>query len=158
MKRTLVGWYRDREAWRCIGRYLLWLAVLNLAWEIVQLPLYTLWSEAAPADIAFAVAHCTLGDVLIGATAILIALLAVRAPALERWNWTAIGVLVILLGVGYTALSEWLNTTIRPSWQYSALMPLIDVGGVALGLSPLAQWLVVPPLALYLAALLRRRA
>lgn len=138
-----------------MARYLPWLAGLNLLWEIAQLPLYTIWSQAPPGEIAFAVVHCTLGDVLIGAAALLIALLAVRAPALERWNWTAIGVLAVLLGVGYTVLSEWMNTTIRPSWQYSSLMPLVDIGGVAIGLSPLAQWLVLPPLALYLAA--RRR-
>jgi hypothetical protein len=31
----------------------------------------------------------------------------------------------------------------------------VDIGKFAIGLSPLAQWLIVPPLALYLAA--RRR-
>ena len=153
-----MGWYRDREAWTFIARYLAWLAGLNLIWEIVQLPLYTIWSDAPPGEIAFAVVHCTLGDVLIGAAAILTALLAVRAPALERWNWIMIGMLAVVLGVGYTVLSEWMNTTIRPSWQYSSLMPLLRIGKVAVGLSPLAQWLVVPPLALYLAARLGRRA
>lgn len=139
-----------------MARYLPWLAGLNLVWELAQLPLYTIWSEAPPREIAFAVVHCTLGDVLIGAAAIVIALLAVRAPALERWNWVMIGTLAVLLGVGYTVLSEWMNTTIRPSWQYSSLMPLLSIGNVAVGLSPLAQWLIVPPLALYLAARGRR--
>ena len=67
----------------------------------------------------------------------------------------AIGLIAILIGVAYTAWSEWTNTTIRLSWQYSSLMPLVDIGKLAIGLSPLAQWLIVPPLALYLAA--RRR-
>ena len=139
-----------------MARYLPWLAGLNLVWELAQLPLYTIWSDAPPGEIAFGVVHCTLGDVLIGAFAMLIALLAVRAPALERWNWVTIGTLAVLLGVGYTVVSEWMNTTIRPSWQYSNRMPFIDIGDVAIGLSPLAQWLVVPPFALYLAARGRR--
>jgi hypothetical protein len=90
-----MRWYADPATRAFIAlRYLPWLAALSLAWEIAQLPLYTLWHEAEPAYIAFAVAHCTIGDVLIGGA--------------------------------------------------------IDVAGFKLGLSPLAQWLVVPPLALYL--------
>ena len=150
-----MRWYRDPDARRFIARYLAWLAGLSLVWEVAQLPLYTIWSEAPASKIAFAVAHCTAGDVLIGAAALLIALLAMRAPALEHWNWVAIGLIAILIGVAYTAWSEWTNTTIRLSWQYSSLMPLVDIGKLAIGLSPLAQWLIVPPLALYLAA--RRR-
>jgi small-conductance mechanosensitive channel len=144
-----MPWYRDRRSWRFVGRYLACLAGLNLAWEVSQLPLYTIWSQAPLSELAFAVAHCTLGDVLIGAAALLIALLAVRAPAVEQWNWIAVGLLAVFVGVAYTAFSEWTNTTIRNSWQYSSLMPLVRVGSVGIGLSPLAQWLVLPPLALY---------
>jgi hypothetical protein len=36
-------------------------------------------------------------------------------------------------------------------------MPTLDVAGFRLGLSPLAQWLVVPPLALYLARQINQR-
>lgn len=146
-----MSWYRDPEAWRFTGRYLLWLAGLNLVWEIAQLPLYTIWSEAPPGEIAFAVAHCTAGDVLIGAAALMIALLVVRAGAIEDWNWLAIGLVAIVIGVAYTAVSEWTNTAIRMSWRYSSLMPLLEVGRVGIGVSPLAQWLVLPPLALQLA-------
>jgi hypothetical protein len=147
-----VRWYRDPEAWRFTARYLAWLAGLDLVWEILQLPLYTIWSDAPPAEIAFAVAHCTVGDVLIGASAWLIALAAMRSPSIEHWNWLAIGMIATFIGVAYTATSEWTNTTIRLSWQYSSLMPLVDLGKAAIGLSPLAQWVIVPPLALHAAA------
>jgi hypothetical protein len=146
-------WYRDAVARSLIlRRYLPWLAGLSLAWEIAQLPLYTIWSEAPPAEIAFAIAHCTGGDILISAAALTIALLIIRAPAIEHWNWIAIGLIAILLGVAYTTLSEWTNTSIRLSWQYSNLMPLLEIGGVPIGVSPLMQWLILPPFALYLAA------
>jgi hypothetical protein len=151
-----VPWFRDPEAWRFIARYLLCLAGLNLIWEIAQLPLYTIWSEAPPAEIAFAVAHCTGGDILIGAAALMIALLIVRPPAMEQWNWLAIALLALIIGVSYTALSEWTNTSIRLSWQYSSLMPLVHMGNIPIGASPLAQWLILPPLALYIATHNRR--
>jgi hypothetical protein len=153
-----VSWYRDRGAWRFIARYLLCLAGLNLVWEVAQLPLYTIWSEAPPAHIAFAVAHCTAGDILIGAAALMIALLVVRARAIEDWNWLAIGLIATLSGVAYTGFSEWTNTAIRMSWQYSSSMPLVHIDRVPIGLSPLAQWLILPPLALYLARSLQSRS
>jgi hypothetical protein len=58
--------------------------------------------------------------------------------------------LTAVLGAGYTLFSEWMNVSVLRNWAYAAPMPTIDVAGFKLGLSPLAQWLVVPPLALYL--------
>jgi hypothetical protein len=54
--------------------------------------------------------------------------------------------LVIAFGLVYTGYSEWLNATVRQSWTYSDLMPVIPWLG--LGLSPMLQWLVIPSLAL----------
>lgn len=145
-------WYRDPATLRLIGRrYLPWLAGLSLAWEVVQLPLYTIWEEGSAGWIAFAVAHCTAGDILIGLVCLVAALVITRARSLRHWNWAAIGVLIAALGVAYTAWSEWANTLVRASWAYSRWMPTLALGGAELGLSPLLQWLVVPPLALRLA-------
>lgn len=148
---SAIAWYWDPQAWRLIGlKFLPWLAGLSLAWEIAQLPLYTLWTEATPGYIAFSVAHCTLGDVLIGTAALLLALVLVRAMALDTWPWRHIAVLAALLGAAYTVFSEWANTAILGSWAYAPSMPRIDLGGIEMGLSPLLQWLVLPPLAVYL--------
>lgn len=153
----MSAWYRDRSALALIGRrYLPLLAILNLAWEAAQLPLYTIWREASPGSIAFAVAHCTAGDVLIGTAALALALAATRAGPLGSWRWRTIVVVATLAAVAYTAASEWMNTSLRPAWQYSALMPSVHVGGVRIGLSPLLQWLVLPPLALHFSRRNRR--
>lgn len=145
-------WYRDRGAWRLIAReYLPWFGALSLSWEIAQLPLYTIWSEQSVAYIAFAVAHCTLGDMAIGSTALLLALILSRERSLEQWRWGRIALLAALFAAGYTIFSEWLNTAQLPSWTYSDAMPTVELAGIRLGLSPLLQWLVVLPLALYLA-------
>lgn len=151
----MSAWYRDRTALALIGkRYLPVLAAFNLVWEIAQLPLYTLWRETSPAYMAFAVAHCTAGDVLVGAGALALALTATRARSPASWRWRAITFAAVLLGVAYTAASEWLNTQ-RGAWQYSSLMPIVRIGQARIGAAPLAQWLILPPLALYVS---RRRS
>ena len=145
-------WYADRAAWRLIGlRYLPWLAGLNLAWEIAQLPLYTLWTEASLGYIVFSVAHCTLGDVIVGAAALAVALIVTRSTELARWRWGRIAIATALAGAAYTAFSEWMNTVVLGNWTYSDLMPVLHAAGVEFGLAPLAQWLLLPPLALGIA-------
>ncbi len=145
-------WYRDRVTWSFIAfRYVPLLGALNLLWEIAQLPLYTLWNEGSPAFIAYAVIHCTLGDVAIGTLALLIALIATRARAVETWRWRQVALFLVIPAVGYTALSEWINTVARESWAYSALMPIVNLGNLEFGLAPLLQWLILPPAALWLA-------
>lgn len=145
-------WYEERAALRFIAfRFAPPLAVLNLAWEVAQLPLYTLWRDATPAVKAYAVIHCTLGDVLIGTAALAIALLVTRAGEPRGWRWSTIAALTVAVGLGYTVLSEWLNMVVRQNWAYAAAMPVVRIGGLEVGLSPLAQWLVVPPLALLVA-------
>lgn len=148
---TSEAWYRDAATRALIvRRYLPWIFVLNLVWEIAQLPLYTIWREASPGYIAFAVAHCTAGDLLIAVASLAIALIVTRAGPLARWHWREIAAIATATGVGYTFFSEWTNISVSQSWQYSELMPTLELGGVVIGLSPLAQWLLLPPLGLYL--------
>lgn len=145
-------WYRDAAARAFIlRRYLPAFLVLNVAWEFAQLPLYTIWHEASPGYIAFAVAHCTAGDILIGGAALALALIATRAGPLGQWQWFRIAAIASLIGAGYTLVSEWANTTVRQGWQYAELMPRLTLGSMVIGLSPLAQSLLLPPLALYFA-------
>jgi len=148
---TEAPWFRDRAARRMIAfHYLPWLAGLSLAWELAQLPLYTLWSEASAGYIAFSVAHCTAGDVLIGAAALTLVLAAAREGALERWRWGRIAALTAIAGTAYTAFSEWMNTEVVGNWAYSSAMPTLDLGGTEIGWTPLLQWLLLPALALHL--------
>jgi hypothetical protein len=154
---SAAAWYRDQDARSLIAfGYLPWLGGLNLAWEAAQLPLYTLWSEASAGTIAFSVAHCTMGDIAIGAAALIMVLTLGRERALSQWRWRRIAVWTALACVAYTVFSEWNNTAILGSWAYSELMPTLKVAGIGIGLSPLMQWLVLPPLALVLAGKFRR--
>lgn len=144
-------WYRDREVFSLVlYRYIPWLAGLHLAWETAQVPLYTLWRDASAGYIAFSIVHCTIGDVIIGTSALILALVLTRAGTLTTWSWSRIAALTVLTGAGYTVFSEWINTVATQSWKYADAMPVLRVSGVELGLAPLLQWLLVPPLALLL--------
>lgn len=153
---TLRLWYEDPRVWRFFVRYLIVFAPFSLLWEIAQLPLYTLWTQASPASIAYAVIHCTLGDMLIAVLALLAALLVTRAGPLERWRWGRVGAVAVGFGLVYTAFSEWFNTAVRMSWAYSEWMPLTPI--IALGVSPLLQWLLLPTVALAWARAAARKA
>ena len=150
-------WYRDRAARSMILLgYLPWLAGLNLAWETAHVSLYTLWNEANASYIAFSVVHCTAGDVMIGAAALLLALIVGREKSLAQWRWRRIATATALTGTAYTIVSEWMNTMVLRSWTYAEAMPRLELAGVEIGVSPIGQWLLLPPLALYLARKTRR--
>jgi len=144
-------WYRDPAARRLILLgYVPWLAGVNLAWETAQAPFYTLWRDASPGYIAFSIVHCTLGDIAIGASALILALLLTRAGALAVWRWGRIAALTALIGTAYTVFSEWMNTIALQNWKYAESMPILRAFGLEIGVAPLLQWLLIPPLALFL--------
>ena len=130
-----------------VRRYLLLSASGNLVWEIAQLPLYTIWRTGRPGEIAFAVLHCTMGDVAIAGVALAVGLVLLGKPGWPATRRGPVAGCTILVGAGYTIYSEFLNTTVLKTWTYSGLMPVVP--GLGVGLAPLAQWLVVPLIALW---------
>ncbi len=128
-------------------RYLALLLIGNLLWELAQLPLYTLWYRGSPREIAFAVAHCTGGDLLIGGGALMLAVMLAGGHGWPRQRFLCVSLLTVAIGVMYTVYSEWVNVSVRGAWEYAAAMPRLPWLGT--GLAPLAQWIVVPALAFW---------
>lgn len=118
-------------------------AIGHFVWEVLQLPLYTIWAEPFR-DKAFAVLHCTAGDLLIALCTLVAASFAAANPAWPQGHFWRVAALTTALGVGYTIFSEWLNVTVRASWAYSEWMPLVSAFGLQIGLSPLLQWALIP--------------
>ena len=122
----------------------LWSALafaLNLAWEIAHVRLYRIWMEADGLRIAWSLFHCSLGDVLIA-----LSMFALAGIVLWRADWPASrpwtgGVIVVIGAMAFTAWSEWYNVYRAGNWGYAASMPMI----FGIGLSPLLQWLILPP-------------
>lgn len=125
-----------------LRRYVVFVAIVHPLWEMAQVPLYTIWSEGTPGEIAFAILHCSAGDVLIAGSSLIAALLLVGNRRWPSERYGAVGAVTFLGGLGYTVFSEWLNTEIRGSWAYAAGMPTLPLIGS--GVSPLAQWIVIP--------------
>lgn len=115
--------------------------VLNAIWEFAQSPLYADHTKGV-AHVLWTRFHCTLGDVLI-----LLASFWATSIALRSRRWPVRhshggGVLFTLIGLAYTIWSEWFNTGVRGAWEYMPSMPTI----VGIGITPILQWLVLPPL------------
>jgi hypothetical protein len=133
----------DYPAWlTTLRRFMAVIVPGNLVWETAQLPLYTIWRKGSWSEISFAVLHCTAGDVLIAGASLFGALLLLGSARWPNDRYLAVAMFTILAGIAYTVLSEWLNTQVRASWTYSEFMPTLPVTGT--GLSPLAQWTVIP--------------
>lgn len=105
-----MNWYARPESWSFIlRRYLPRLTLCSLAWEIAQSPLYTLVEEPRLGSIVYAVAHCTVGDAMIGTAALALALILSRAGERADWPGKRIVLLMVLLAVVYTIPSERIN-------------------------------------------------
>ena len=140
-----------RAGW--LGAIRLYLAAIlaaNFGWEIAQLPLYTIWWEAAASDIVFALIHCTLGDVVIGAACLVLALVlfGTRRWPSDECSFARVAVTAVGLSIVYTIYSEWLNVRVLATWQYTTAMPVLPPLGI--GLAPLLQWIVIPPASFWL--------
>ena len=125
---------------------------MHFAWEIVQLPLYTLWNNPDKGAIAYAIVHCTLGDLLIAASSLFLGCVVARwLPLIRNDHGFLLGTVTVSSGVLYTLFSEWNNTVVLRSWAYSDLMPQV----FGIGVAPIAQWIVIPALLFFA---LRKRA
>jgi len=127
-----------------VARAGLWSAlafVFNLTWEIAQVRLYTIWAAADGKSVAWALLHCSIGDVVIA-----LGMFAVAGIVLWRADWLASrpwagGAIVVIGAMAFTVWSEWFNVYRAGNWGYTASMPMI----FGIGLSPLLQWMVLPP-------------
>jgi len=135
-----------------LRRFALITVVGHLIWEVAHTPLYTIWVEGTPGEIAFAIVHCTAGDLLIAMSTLLLALFAFGTDSWPHRKVGAVMAATIVFGVGYTIFSEWLNIEVREAWAYRESMPVIPV--INAGLTPVLQWVIVPALA-YLGAVKR---
>lgn len=113
--------------------------LLNLIWELLQMPLYD--------NTSFKINHvafCALGSV---ADAIMVLLIYLGLAVIFKnafWiyplKWHRILLLILIGGVGAT-LSEIRHLSLG-NWAYSDMMPLLPF--VNVGLSPVLQFMILP--------------
>lgn len=127
---------------RVLRRYLGFVLPANLVWEFAQLPLYTIWETGSLGDLGFAALHCTVGDIVIAAGSLALALILAAPRAWPRSGYGRFAALTVAFGLAYTIFSEWFNVEVRGSWAYRDIMPVIPPIGT--GLSPALQWIAIP--------------
>lgn len=123
--------------------------LLHFAWELAQVPLYADMANAAHAGATFRCFKATLGDVamMLGAYWVAAAWAHDR-----RWLFTptrAAWAIYLAVGLVLTVVFELLATGPLERWRYGAAMPLVP--GLGVGFSPIMQWVVIPPMVLWLA-------
>ncbi|TFI59767.1 hypothetical protein E2493_02705 [Sphingomonas parva] len=126
--------------------------LLNYPWELIQAPLYQGMASAPHWTSVLVCSRAAVGDAVIAFIAFCTACLAARTPSWPMQpNRRGI---IVFMGVGLviTVVIEHLATSSTSAswgWRYSSMMPLVPLIGA--GLSPVLQWLILPPLVVWLA-------
>lgn len=121
--------------------------LLHFIWEFIQAPTYAGMIDLNHWDGIKLCTSATIGDVGFALIAFWITALFARSR-----NWIlnpATPHLLLFIGVGImlTVGFEYYYTNVSLRWTYSDLMPLVPPFGT--GLSPLLQWLFIPPLVVW---------
>jgi hypothetical protein len=121
--------------------------LLHFVWEMLQAPFYAGLAQAPHWDAVLVCTRATLGDVAIALLAY-----AGGAVVVRRRDWLAGGSrlafgVYLATGLAVTVALEKLSVGVLGRWAYDPELP--RVAGV--GLAPLLQWVVLPPLTLWFA-------
>lgn len=121
----------------------------HFVWEMLQIPWFTGMSEASHSSVVWLCIRATGGDVLI-----LLAGFWLSSVVCGHRQWLLEGqrkpaVIVVTTGIVVTIVLEWLATGPLGRWEYADTMPVVPLFGI--GLAPLVQWLLLPPVIMWLA-------
>jgi len=121
---------------------------LHFVWEFIQVPTSTGMTEMNHWRGIKLSLWATFGDVGFALTAYWTARLVARSRGWILRPTRVPFMVFVAVGIGLTIGFEFYHTNISLRWTYSDLMPLVPPFGT--GLSPLLQWLVLPPLVVWL--------
>ena len=129
--------------------------LLNYPWEFLQTPFYQ-GMGSVPHWVA--VKACSLASLFDAGLTLLAFLTASLIAGGTRWFWhpeTRNLAWFVGVGLACTIALEWIGQEMQWS-QYSDLMPIVPIMGV--GLVPIIQWLLLPPMVLKIARHQARRS
>jgi len=102
-------WHDDRGAYHLTTDFR-WLVTLriyiattvtaHMIWEVVQLPLYTIWSTGTPHEIIFTVVHCIGGDFMISTLSLIAALLIFGDCGWPNERFISVMIAALIMGLG----------------------------------------------------------
>ena len=122
--------------------------LLNLPWELWQIPLFKGMPSLAHWDGVIMCSRAALGDAAIALLAFwLVAAMTRTRDWIRRPSATALDAFVAI-GLVVTITIEYWATQIGARWEYAEAMPRLPLLGT--GLAPLLQWLLLPPVVVWL--------
>ena len=122
--------------------------LLNLAWEFWQTPFFSGLAQGPHWKGVLLCTRAALGDAFISLLAYWVVCVAARTRQWGKRPTKGQVVLFVGLGLAVTVILEVLATRVFDRWSYSGAMPVVP--GLGVGLLPIAQWLLLPPLVLWL--------
>ena len=124
--------------------------LLSYPWEFLQLPLFDRMPQAPHWEAVMTCTRAAAGDAAIALVVFWVVALVARTRAwvlkpsvASVLGFTACGLLVTLVIERLALAGLWMH-----EWSYSSLMPVVP--GLGVRLSPVLQWLVFPPLVVWL--------
>lgn len=124
--------------------------LLNYPWEFLQVPLFEGMSQAPHWHAVQSCSRAAVGDAVISLLAFEVVSLwagarawVMRPTAPMVFGFIACGVFTTVVIERLALAGLWMER-----WSYSTLMPILP--GLEVGVSPIAQWVVLPPLVLWL--------
>ena len=127
---------------------------LNYLWELGQAPLYVGMEEYNPRVFS----HCfiaSLGDGIMVLLIVAAGWIALRQAAWFVRPGVRGYIVMITTGLVLAVLVEWVAVHKLGRWVYAEKMPTVP--GVGIGLVPIAQMLMLPPLIFRIAAVIEAR-
>ena len=119
----------------------------HTTWEFLQDPLYAGLAARPHADVRIACLQAAAGDVVMTLASFYVAATTSRS---RFWFIHPTNVAVaawFLTGLLLTVSLEW-RAAGNGEWMYAPSMPIVPI--LRVGLAPLAQWIVIPALLLFL--------
>ncbi len=122
--------------------------LLHFPWEMLQVPLYAQLPDTTHWQGIRTCLSATIGDAAIALLAFWCAALAVRSRQWFRWRNRAAFMVYLCVGLLATVVLERRATGSAQRWVYATTMPIVPLLGV--GAAPIVQWLVLPPVLLWI--------
>lgn len=121
--------------------------LVNWPWEFLQVPLYAGMADAGHWEATLVCTQATLGDAFILLLAFVLA-----SAVLRQGQWVIEGkirpkVLFVAVAFLISMVFEVTSVYVLDRWSYAPAMPVF----AGMGLSPIVQWILLPPLTLWLA-------
>ncbi len=140
--------------WRLSALIFIVAVPINYVWEITQAPLYVGMDS-------FNLVRWCCGLASLGDGLLVLLIYGAGWAVLRRWDWfiqprmKGYGLMAVV-GLVIAVAIEWVAVFLADLWTYKPTMPVVPV--LALGFTPVAQMLLLPPLIFRLVAIWLTRA